>query len=195
MKHCLRGVAYAFPASAAVFSAVLSLGCSGGGAVPVNDGGATDGGTTSNEAGMSDTAAPPTVTFTELYTNLLGTTCTNSTANCHTSADVLSSLDMSTQMAAYTNLVGVTTAGEYCAGQDDPATAVPWKRVIAGNPAESLMYVKVQNPVDGGATLCGYQMPPNVTTYKTTNAEVPAPLMAAQMAMIYNWIEEGALNN
>lgn len=154
---------------------------------------ATTGVTTGTTTG-STTASPfPPVTFTELYTELISSTCTNATAGCHTSTDVLSNLDMSSEAAAYRNLVGVTALGEYCLGVSDPATGAPWIRVVPGNAAESLLYVKVETLPPGSVFLCGSQMPTTVLTYGRPQTVIP--LTSAQIAMIYNWIEEGALNN
>jgi hypothetical protein len=53
------------------------------------------------------------------------------------------------------------------------------KRVVAGSSATSLLYLKV-----AGNPPCGSRMPRGRT-----------PLSAANIALIKNWIDQGAMNN
>ncbi len=77
---------------------------------------------------------------------------------------------MSSQAAAYTNLVGVMAKGSACANMGT--------RVVAGNSAMSLLYTKVTVPT------CGSRMPRNA-----------GPLTAADVATIKGWIDGGAHND
>jgi hypothetical protein len=83
---------------------------------------------------------------------------------------------MSSQAAAYMNLVGVavtTPSGPLPAGED----MCTGKRVVPGDSSMSLMYLKVSELMPP----CGVQMP-----------ETGANLTAAQIATIKTWIDEGA---
>ncbi|QSQ17043.1 hypothetical protein [Myxococcus landrumensis] len=138
----------------------------GGGAVGCSD---KDSGTTSG--GPQD--PPPPATFTQIYTTLIAARC----MPCHTTPGgigvVQGMLDMTTQAAAYVNLVNVPTAGSGCAGVGI--------RVVPGQPAMSILYQKV-NLVDPAP--CGAKMPLG-----------GIPLTQAEVDMIASWISAGALNN
>jgi hypothetical protein len=81
-------------------------------------------------------------------------------------------LDMTTRMLAYRNLVGVGAMGPSCMGGDRV-------RVVAGDPARSLLLEKV-NPMPS----CGARMPRGAM-----------PLTAAEIALIRGWIAAGARND
>lgn len=78
---------------------------------------------------------------------------------------------MDTRAAAYANLVGVAAAGPACAPSN-------LKRVTAGNPNQSLLYLKIS-----GAPPCGGPMPP------------PGQLPADDIERIRQWIAGGAPND
>jgi hypothetical protein len=141
MKHCLPGAAFALLIS----MAILSVGCSSG-------------------------STASSATFTEVYTTILGKSCTNST--CHFSG-VGAALDMSSQPNAYTNLVNVSAAGTACG-------ASGLIRVVPSDPNTSLMYEKVHD----ASPPCGAQMPFHLT-----------PLSADEQSLIFDWINAGAQNN
>jgi len=119
----------------------------------------------------SSSSAPPT--FTTVYT----TTITNKCSPCHTTASgagvMFGKLDMTTQAAAYTNLVNQPTAGVACAGSGT--------RVVPGNADQSVMYLKVS--LDDAAP-CGNKMPDNL----------PA-LSSDEATGIEAWINAGAKND
>jgi hypothetical protein len=110
------------------------------------------------------------VTFTQVYTQILGPTCSVH----HSGAAPSGNLDMSTQSLAYQHLVGVAAQG--LCGDEDP---VP-QRVIAYDHADSLLWQKVM-----GLQKCGVQMPANGPPYLTT----------AQTDLIAEWIDDGAQND
>jgi hypothetical protein len=97
-------------------------------------------------------------------------------------------LDMSTQAAAYANLVGVPaqgigtgTSGITCASVSPPLV-----RVAAGDSANSLIFNKVHSKLVGAPAPCGSPMPLPAGA---------APLTAAEVNLIAAWIDAGALNN
>jgi hypothetical protein len=166
MKHCLRGGASMVPA----VMVALSFGCSSS-----SKGGGT--GTSTNTSTGTSTATSTGPSFSTVYP-IMAASCTNPT--CHYSgaeaSPVAGSLDMSSQAAAYMNLVGVavttpsnlpSTAGHVCTGE----------RVVPGDSSMSLLYLKVWEL----SPPCGVQMP-----------EVGANLTAAQILTIKTWIDEGA---
>jgi hypothetical protein len=124
-------------------------------------------------------------TFTNVYANVIGARCTG----CHrpgASGVNVGMLDMSTPAAAYTNLVGVTSAGTGAgtSGVTCAVAAVP--RVSAGSAATSLLFNKVASKLAGTPPPCGSPMPLPATA---------APLTQAQVDLIGAWINAGALNN
>ena len=129
-----------------------------------------------------DTLIP---TFTNVYANVIAARCTS----CHRPGGGgvnVGMLDMSTQAAAYANLVGVTSAGTGAgtSGVMCATAAVP--RVAAGNSAGSLVFNKVNSKLAGVLPVCGSPMP--------TPASAP-PLTQAQIDLIAGWIDAGALND
>jgi hypothetical protein len=90
-----------------------------------------------------------------------------SCTSCHAGfIGQIDGLDMSTQATAYKNMVGVTASR--CGG----------KLVVPKNAATSVLYEKVTKPS------CGSLMPQNAP-----------PLSQAQLDLVKNWIDEGALND
>jgi hypothetical protein len=127
----------------------------------------------SSSSGSSPDAGPPPATFTQVYTTVVTQHC----APCHTTAGGQGisggKLDMTTQATAYTNLVGVPAAGEACAGKGT--------RVVAGQPEQSIMYLKAS---DSDPAPCGSKMPLG------SNG-----LDAASSNILEGWIAAGAPNN
>jgi hypothetical protein len=144
MIHSLRGAALAL----LVFVAILGFGCSSG-------------------------SSTSSTTFTEVYTTVLAKNCTNATCHFSGSGSLLGALDMSSQPAAYMNLVNVKAAGIKCGTSG-------LTRVVPSDPNSSLMYEKVHDAVPP----CGAQMPYGL----------PA-LVADEQALIFDWINAGAQNN
>ena len=113
---------------------------------------------------------PRTTTFAQVYA-VMKTNC----ATCHSGQNgglKNGKLDLSTQNAAYTNLVGVMAMGTKCGTTKE-------SRVLKNSSATSLLYSKVKGTQD-----CGVQMPDG------QNA-----LGASDIALVQTWIDEGAPNN
>jgi hypothetical protein len=169
-KRALSGGLLFLPAFGAA-----TVGCSGGS-------GNTDGG-----------VAP---TFTSVYSEILQPSCGSAQngVGCHQSASevpsgsvVTSGLDFSTKAAAYAGLVGVQAMGTFCGTYVPPdGGGEVLTRVVAGNAQESLLYLKVAdaNPP------CGVHMPRPIPP--ATDALV---LSQADITLIEEWINAGALNN
>jgi hypothetical protein len=146
----LSAFVHAFTLSS-VGVALMACSSSGGGS-PAGGGGTESG--------------APAVTFTDVYTQIISVKCTL----CHVPGEVgvtEGMLDMSTQSTAYGNLVGAATAGIECAGSGT--------RVVAGDPASSILYQKITSPT------CGSRMPLN-----------SAALDQSSIDEIHSWIEAGA---
>jgi hypothetical protein len=122
-----------------------------------------------------DAGAPPstTPTWTQVYSSVIATRC----SPCHTTAGGIGisqgQLNMTTQTAAYMNLVNAAAAGTGCAGMGT--------RVVPGMAHSSLLYLKVS--VDD-PTPCGDKMPLTGPALTEDEAE-----------MIEEWIDGGAQNN
>lgn len=126
-------------------------------------------GSTQNDGGGSGS----TPTFTEVYSQIISNSSVGC-LNCHVPGQIGvtdGTLDMSSQATAYTNLVGVAAGGSGCKGDGT--------RVVAGDAATSLLYMKV-----AGTQTCGSRMPLDGT-----------PLSQAQITEIQDWIAGGALND
>jgi hypothetical protein len=151
----------------------------GGGGVEAAGGGSAAGGGYAAGGGIAATgggsaagggAASGTPTFATIYSSIITVKC----APCHTTPTgigvQLGHLDMTTQGAAYTNLVNAATAGQSCAGHGT--------RVIPGNPQMSIMYLKIDltDPAP-----CGAKMPFGLP-----------PLPQSDVTMIHDWIQGGA---
>jgi hypothetical protein len=109
-------------------------------------------------------------TFTEVYTQIIGPSCTG----CHAGSDPTGNLNMSTQSLAYQNLAGVAASGPSCGGADPVPT-----RVVAYDYAGSLLWQKV-----AGEQKCGSRMP------------LGGPyLSSTQIQLIAEWIDDGAQND
>ena len=123
--------------------------------------------------GATSSGAP---TFTEVYNSIISANCASCHSNGH-SGFTSGMLDMSSQSAAYTNLVGVAAAGVSCGGGGRT-------RVVPGDHTTSLLWQKVNAKTTGGTSPCGSPMPLSATTLSST-----------QVAMIAAWIDAGALDN
>jgi hypothetical protein len=169
------------------------------------------------EAGVDDASGdaslgPPT--FTNVYTEILGTRTCGATGllNCHGNPEggvqdgVLpnSSLDFSSKETAYNALYKVTALGSLVSGETGrgcgvaPGTdAQTYIRVVPDNAQDSLLYEKVENPPNDPnyTPPCGDRMPLN---HDDAGIMLTAPyhsLSQAQISLIEDWINAGALNN
>jgi hypothetical protein len=86
-------------------------------------------------------------------------------------------LDMSSQPAAYTNLVNVKAAGSQCGTKN-------LTRVVPDSASTSLMWEKINAKTTGTAAPCGDPMPENMQA-----------LTSAQVTEVQQWINAGAPNN
>src|ERR1019366_4155144 len=144
---------------------------SSGGSAKADAGAGSSGGSSSGSSGGSSGSAggtPPasTATFTQVFNSILGPAC----SSCHGIAAPMMSFNV--KATAYTDLVGVVAQGSGCGSSGET-------RGGAGSSATSLLYMKV-----AGTQTCGVRMPQNRT-----------PLSAANIALIKNWIDQGAMNN
>jgi hypothetical protein len=139
-----------------LLAAVLGFGCSSGGGTP---------------------------TFTDVYTTVM----VPHGCNQHHAPGKMndSFLDMSTQSAAYKNLVGVVASGPAATALPPGCGGSGLIRVVAGDSAKSLMYLKVSESTPP----CGAQMPFGCPMGGHTCLD------ATETATIASWINAGALNN
>lgn len=114
------------------------------------------------------TNTPPTVSFsTQIQAPILTPACTA----CHTDEGRTPASGLNLRSGqSYSNLVGVASVGK--------AGAI---RVIVGNPSGSYLVQKLE----GAADIVGLRMPRNGPPYLTTE----------QVALIRQWIQNGAPNN
>ena len=108
-------------------------------------------------------------TFTDVYTAILQPTC----SSCHTPGGEGAFQDFSSPSHAYAALVGVKASGPSCGTSGET-------RVEPGSASQSLIFQKVSESTPP----CGSQMPLG-----------RPPLSSAQMTLIENWINAGALND
>jgi hypothetical protein len=87
---------------------------------------------------------------------------------------------MSSVDAGYANLVNHHAAGSACGPFEDGGLV----RVIPGNAADSLMYLKVNGWLVDGGQPCGSPMP--------KSGEIPDGGQAVVVGQIKTWINEGA---
>jgi hypothetical protein len=126
-------------------------------------------GSPETDTGSVGDAAPASATFTEVYAAILQPTC----SECHRPGGIGSFQDFSSQPVAYTALVGMKASGPSCGSSGET-------RVVAGNASQSLLFQKVSeaNPP------CGAQMPLGGPS-----------LSSAQVTLVEDWINAGALND
>jgi hypothetical protein len=154
-------------------SAAAGGGSATGGGYAAGGGHAATGGGTAATGGGSGTGggmATTTPSFNIIYNNIIAQRC----APCHTTPTGIGvtqgHLDMTSGPVAYQSLVNTATNGIACAGHGT--------RVIPGNPQQSIMYLKVDLT---DAAPCGSKMPLGL-----------APLSAAEVGQIHDWIMGGA---
>jgi uncharacterized membrane protein len=127
----------------------------------------------------------PAPTFTSVYA-IIEQRCTG----CHHSGGsgvTVGKLDMSMQGLAYSNLVGVAAQGTG-AGTSKMTCASempPFVRVIPGDAANSLLFIKVDSKLTMSMPPCGSPMPPGMEESLTED----------EVFLIGAWIGDGALNN
>ena len=114
-------------------------------------------------------------TFTSIYANIVTPNC----LECHgLPPPIESNLEMRTQQEAYANLVGVVAMGTAC-GFAAPDGGPPPTRVIPGDAADSLLYLKITN-----AQKCGGGMPLDANSLSNDD-----------ILTIKAWIDQGAAND
>ncbi|HEY4393174.1 MAG TPA: hypothetical protein VGP64_03885 [Polyangia bacterium] len=126
-------------------------------------------------------------TFTNVYANIIGVRC----IGCHHpggSGVTVGMLDMSTQAAAYADLVGVPAAGTGAgtSGVTCASLAPGLLRVSPSDASDSLIFEKVASKLAGTLAPCGSPMPLPATG---------APLTQAQVDLVAAWINAGAMND
>jgi hypothetical protein len=136
-------------------------------------GGQGGGGEAAGGGGGTTADAGTPATFTQVYTQVIASSC----SPCHTTPTGIGVttglLDMTSKDAAFANLVNAPAKGAACAGHGT--------RVVPGNADMSIMYLKVS--LDDPAP-CGAKMPFNLP-----------PLSREATDMIEGWIKAGAMNN
>jgi hypothetical protein len=159
MVHDRRMQGHFGQSTGLAYAAVLAIltACGSGGSEP----GAGASGAPATTDGAATIAK---VTFTEVYDQVFKGSC----LNCHTGfIGQFNGLDVSTQSAAYANMVNKSSSR--CRGET---------LVVPGHAGSSLLYLKVTSPP------CGSLMPQNG----------PA-LPQSSIDLIKNWIDEGAPND
>jgi hypothetical protein len=125
-----------------------------------------------------------TPTFTNVYSSIISARCTG----CHRpggSGVTAGLLDLSTQAAAYTNLVGVAAQGTSAGTSGITCASTSLARVVPSDASSSLLFAKVHSKLAGALAPCGSPMPPGSS----------ASLTAAQIDLIGAWINAGAVND
>jgi hypothetical protein len=169
--------------------AVASVACSssnGSSSDPSDDAGSGAETSANNppDSGNGNDSASPTLTFSaDIYGPIIEHHC----VGCHGfaadggagSGIAFGKLDLSSVDAGYANLVNVAAAGAACGSEDGGSALV---RVVPGNAADSLLYLKV----DGFTTAppCGGAMP--------KSGEIPDGGQAVVVQQIQTWIDQGA---
>jgi hypothetical protein len=165
-----------------------------------------------DDAGGDASLGPPT--FTNVYNEILGTQTCGATGllNCHGNPEggvqdgVLpnSSLDFSSKETAYTALYNMKALGSLVSGETGevcgatPGTdAQVYIRVVPDNAQDSLLYEKVEDPPNDPSYTppCGNRMPLNHDDAGVKLTAPYHPLSQAQISLIEDWINAGALNN
>lgn len=118
--------------------------------------------------GTGRTYAP---TFTAVYNEILQGSC--AVPFCHLGS--VNPMPLPDQASSYKELVNTAASGPYCGGMGI--------RVVPSNPAMSILYQKIEQPVP--ANLCGLPMP---------GSGRPS-LDAKDIAQIKQWIMLGAKND
>jgi len=105
------------------------------------------------------------------------TRCTS----CHSGRYASGALNLGSRDVAYAALVGVTAAGDSCAGSGEVL-------VTPGDVSASLLYAKLARTQD-----CGMFMPP--LEGSPPPAYGSSGFTAEQLAVVSAWIEAGAVNH
>jgi hypothetical protein len=137
---------------------------------------------TTQSVTVSCTALTPT--FTNVYSSIISARC----ISCHKPASsgvTVGLLDMSTQAAAYANLVGVAAQGTGTGTSGVTCASASLVRVVPSNADGSLLFNKTHSKLLGALAPCGSPMPPGSS----------AALTAAQVDLIGAWINAGAAND
>ncbi len=127
---------------------------------------------------------PLAPTFTNVYSTIISARC----VSCHRPGGpgvTTGQLDMSTQAAAHTNLVGVAAQGTGAGTSMVTCASASLTRVVPGDASTSLLYNKTHAKLVGTLAPCGSVMPPGSS----------AALTAAQVDLIAAWINGGASND
>jgi hypothetical protein len=140
--------------------------------------------TTQSVTVTCDTLDP---TFTNVYATVIGQRC----IGCHRpggSGVTVGMLDMSTQAAAYVNLVGVNAQGigAGASGMTCASVMPALVRVAPGDAGSSLLFNKLHSKLAGTSPPCGSPMPLPAAALSLTQAEVD---------LISAWITAGAQND
>lgn len=130
--------------------------------------------------------APPANSFTSVYTEVIQPRCSNDFCHFNGVSIRYSALDLSSRARAYWSLVGQPGMG--------PACSQSGMRVVPGRPDLSVMYQKLLP-----SPPCGVQMPADMTGYSTNGTSdlkfSGSALSDAELQLIHDWIQQGALNN
>jgi hypothetical protein len=130
------------------------------------------GGTPEEKPASDDDPAP---TLSSLRSSIFDSKCTTA---CHSGGNSAAGmLDMSHDLHAA--LVGVAATSSPCRSKQQ-------KRVVAGDPNASLLYLKVMAKIHDAEAPCGESMPESVS--------FPA-LSTDEAELIRRWIAAGALND
>lgn len=125
-----------------------------------------------------------TPTFTNVYSSVISARC----IGCHRpggSGVNAGLLDMSTQDAAYANLVGIAAQGTSAGTSGITCASTSLVRVVPSDASTSLLFTKAHSKLVGELAPCGSPMPPGSS----------ASLTAAQIDLLGAWINAGAAND
>ncbi len=109
-----------------------------------------EGGQTDFESCFAATQPPLRPEWPDIYSRLVSHRC--GTSACHVASDAESRLDLSSEEAAYRNLVAVAAMGNACAGRD-------FLRVVPGEAGSSLVVQKLLAATGESSVPCGTSMP------------------------------------
>jgi hypothetical protein len=136
--------------------------------------------------GLGCSSEPPAPnSFTEVYAKVIRPSCTSDFCHYNGVGIRYSALDLSSQVVAYWSLVDQPCAGPSCSEMGT--------RVLPGQPNDSILYLKVSQTMPP----CGTRMPADTATLVNTQTTVfsGTPLTDDLQTLIYNWIQDGALDN
>jgi hypothetical protein len=169
MTYESRGTKHYSSTGIVVAVLLLDIGaCGGGASEPVVTAPPTAASPDTSSAPGGD-AAQATATFTAVYADVLGPTC----SACHQPGGIGSFQDFSSRVVAYRALVGVAASGPSCGSSDEI-------RVVPGNASGSLLFQKISQTTPP----CGVRMPLG-----------GPPLSSALVTLVEDWINAGAQND